>query len=143
MREQDEMGRFAVDIVLANFRDVAREPAGARLPDAVPHRTLSAIVDTGAARLVLPESVVSALNLEHDGEATVRYADQRCETRPVVSGVWLQLMGRDGVFKAIVEPNRTDALLGAYVLEELDLVVDCPTQTLHPREPDRILAEIE
>lgn len=137
------MGRFAVDVVIANFRDVALQPPEARLPDAVPRRSLSACVDTGAARLVLPEWVVAALDLQYDGEALVRYADQRRETRPVVRGVWLQLMGRDGIFKAIVEPKRTDALLGAIVLEELDLVVDCCTQTLHPREPDRIFAEIE
>jgi predicted aspartyl protease len=140
---QEQMGRFAVEVVIANFRDVALQPPEAPIPEAVPHRSLSAVVDTGAARLVLPQSTVSALGLQYDGEATVRYADQRRETRRVVRGVWLELMGRHGVFSAIVEPERTDALLGAIVLEELDLVVDCSTQTLHPREPDRILAEIE
>ena len=143
MSEQEEMGRFSVEVVIANFRDVALQPPDARIPDVVLHRSLSAVVDTGAARLVLPESVVAALDLQYDGEATVRYADHRRETRRVVRGVWLELLGRHGVFSAIVEPNRTDALLGAIVLEELDLVVDCTTQSLHPREPDRILAEIE
>src|SRR5262245_46523260 len=113
MSERDQMGRFSVDVVLASNRDVLLAQAGDRIPDSIPHRVLSAVVDTGAARLVLPESVVSALGLQYDGEATVRYADQRRETRPIVSNVWLQLMGRSGVFKAIVEPQRTDALLGA------------------------------
>ena len=35
------------------------------------------------------------------------------------------------------------ALIGAIVLEELDLLVDCGTQSLYPREPDSILTEIE
>ena len=39
--------------------------------------------------------------------------------------------------------DRTDALVGAIVLEELDFVVDCITQTLHPRDPDRIVSEVE
>jgi hypothetical protein len=35
------------------------------------------------------------------------------------------------------------ALIGAIVLEELDLLVDCTTQTLRPREPGSILTENE
>ena len=53
----------------------------------------------------------------------MRYADGRRATRPVVSNVWLQLLGRDGVFSAVIEPDREDALIGAIVLEELDLLV--------------------
>ena len=34
-------------------------------------------------------------------------------------------------------------VLRAIVLEALDMLVDCRTQTLHPRDPDRIIAEIE
>jgi hypothetical protein len=60
-----------------------------------------------------------------------------------VSNVWLQLLGRHGVFSAIVEPDRSDFLIGAIVLEKLDLLIDCETQSLYPREPDSILAELE
>jgi hypothetical protein len=52
-------------------------------------------------------------------------------------------LGRDGVFSAIIEPDRKDALIGAIVLEELDLLVDCTTQTLRPRDPKEIVSEIE
>jgi hypothetical protein len=34
-------------------------------------------------------------------------------------------------------------LIGAIVLEALDLLVDCRTQTLRPRDPKEIIAEIE
>jgi hypothetical protein len=81
--------------------------------------------------------------LQIDGETTVRYGDQRRERRPMVGNVWLQLLGRHGVFSAVIEPDRNDALIGAIVLEELDLLVDCTTQSLHPRELDSILTEIE
>ena len=43
----------------------------------------------------------------------------------------------------MVEPARADALIGAIVLEDLDLLVDCGTQSLHRREPDLRLTEIE
>ena len=73
----------------------------------------------------------------------VRYADNRREKRQIVNNVWLQLLGRHAVFTAVVEPSRNDALIGAIVLEELDLLVDCTTQSLYPREPDLRLTEIE
>jgi hypothetical protein len=55
----------------------------------------------------------------------------------------LELCGRNSNFSAIVEPNRTDALIGAIVMEELDLIVDCTRNEVRPRDPDRIISEIE
>jgi len=109
----------------------------------VKHLVLSGVVDSGAPRLVLPQRAVDELLLQTHGETTVRYADGRRERRQVVSNVWLQLLGRDGVFSAVVETGREDALIGAIVLEELDLLVDCTSQALRPREADFILTEIE
>jgi len=143
MKEQTPMGRFSVQFVVANNRDVMQAAPGVPIPEGVKHLVLSGVVDSGAARLVLPQRAVDELRLQGHGETTVRYADGRRETRSVVSNVWLQLLGRDGVFSAVVEPDRSDALIGAIVLEELDLVVDCTTQTLRPREPGSILTEIE
>ncbi len=143
MKEQTAMGRFSVEFVVANYRDVVQVAPGVPIPEGVKHLVLSGIVDSGAARLVLPQRAVDELRFQGHGETTVRYADGRREKRPVVTDVWLQLLGRDGIFSAVVEPGRPDALIGAIVLEELDLLVDCTTQTLRPREPDSILTEIE
>jgi len=137
------MGRFSVEFAVANNRDVVGLRVGDPVLQRVKHVVLSGVVDSGAARLVLPERVVDELRLQIEGETTVRYADHRREKRPLVSNVWLQLLGRHGVFSAVVEPARNDALIGAIVLEELDLLVDCATQSLYPREPDSILTEIE
>jgi len=137
------MGRFSVQFVVANDRDVMQAAPGIPVPAGVKHLVLSGVVGSGAVRLVLPQRAVDELQFPGHGETTVRYADGRRERRPVVSNVWLQLLGRDGVFSAVVEPDREDALIGAIVLEELDLVVDCTTQTLRPREPGSILTEIE
>ncbi len=143
MPEPTAMGRFSVEFVVANNRDVVSLRAGDAILDRVKHLVLSGVVDSGAARLVLPQRVVDALELRVEGETTVRYTDGRREKRPLVSNVWLELLGRHGVFSAVVEPERSDALIGAIVLEELDLLVDCTTQSLYPREPDSILTEIE
>ena len=142
-RKGGPMGRVSVELALANYQDMLLAEAGSLAPDKVRQVRLPGIVDTGATRLVLPEPVVTQLGVPAAGETKVRYAHQRSTNRPMVRDVWVQLQGRQAAFTAIVEPDRRDALVGAIVLEELDLVVDCTTQTLHPRDPDRIVSEIE
>lgn len=141
--EKEQMGRFSVELTLANYRDQILAGAGAMSPDEVRQTTIQGVVDTGAARLVLPEKTVSELGLTAAGKARVRCANNRTATRQTVENVWLELQGRHGVFSAVVEPKPTTALVGAIVLEELDFVVDPVTETLHPRDPDRIVAELE
>jgi predicted aspartyl protease len=137
------MGRVTVDVVLANNRDkVMSEDADLPI-DEIRRTTIAGIVDTGAARLVLPPQAVRDLGLPTDGETGVRYADQRTARRAIVHNVWLELCGRGSVFSAIVEPDRKDALIGAIVMEELDLIVDCTRNEIRPRDPDRIISEIE
>lgn len=63
--------------------------------------------------------------------------------REGAEGVYLQLLGRHGTFTAIVEPKRKTALVGAMVLEDLDLLVDCTTQQVVPRDPRGAMYEIE
>jgi predicted aspartyl protease len=143
MKDNQEMGRFSVEFSLANFGDVLQLPPGSREVKNVKHIVLSGVVDSGAAYLVLPKKVADELQLMPVGETTVRYADHRREKRMRVAGAWLELMGRGSVFAAIVEPDREDALIGALVLDDLDLLVDCKSQTLYPRDPASIFAEIE
>lgn len=143
MLKKAEMGRVTADIIVANNRAVVNLGDGDNVLDHVKHIVVSGVVDSGAARLVLPQRVVDELQLKVHSETTVRFAGNRREKRQIVDNVWLQLLGRDGVFNAVVEPGREDALIGAIVLEDLDLLVDCGTQSLYPREPDLRLTEIE
>jgi predicted aspartyl protease len=138
-----EMGRVTVEIALANYRDIVLAEEEKLPTSGIRRATVHGIVDSGAARLVLPPHVVQALELPQVGETGVRYADQRTARRPIVHDVWLELCGRGSVFSAIVEPDREDALIGAIVLEELDLIVDCTRNEVRPRDPDRIISEIE
>ncbi len=137
-----DMGRVTTEISVANYWDVMRTQNGELSPEAIRRTKILGIVDTGAARLVIPQSVVDDLGLLSDSETNVRYADHRSAKRPIVHNVWLQLCGRESVFTAIVEPNRPDALIGAIVMEELDPIVDCTKNEVRPRDPDRIISEI-
>jgi predicted aspartyl protease len=140
---QAEMGRFSVEIEVANNSAVLKARPGTKIPEQVPHLRIQGVVDSGASRLVLPQSIVDRLELAPAGKVRVIYADQRTKRRVKVQNVWLRLLGREGVFSAIVEPDRNDALIGAIVLEELDLLVDCTAQKLRPRDPKEIVCEVE
>ena len=140
--KDNRMGRFSVDVELANYDDMARARAGDIPADSVRRMTLRGVVDTGATRLVIPESVVRALGLLESGNITVRYADGRTRQRRMAEAVHLTYAGRGSVFNAVVEPDRESGLIGAIVLEDLDLVADCTRQELVPRDPDHIISEI-
>lgn len=137
------VGRFSVDIEVANNDDMALMYRGLLQPDQVRRETISALVDSGATKLVLPQSVVKRLGLRLGKKINVRYADGRRAQRQEAKGVYVELLGRDGTFAAIVEPRRQTALLGAIVLEDLDLLVDCPNQCVVPRDPSGPIYEIE
>lgn len=142
-KRDDDMGRFSVDVQISNNDDEALVRAGMLARDKIRTAMIQGVVDSGATRLVLPRSVVARLGLPPGGEVGVRYADGRQATRSVASSVHLTYAGRSSVFDAVVGPRRKDALIGAIVLEALDLVVDCTQQKLVPRDPQRPIAEIE
>ena len=137
------MGRISVDLKLTNSEDVILAKEGLLSPEKIRQTTARAVVDTGATRLVIPAAVAEQLGLPETGEVGVRYADGRTGTRKVVENIRVALLDREFTFRAIVEPDRDTALIGAIVLEELDFVVDCVAQRLYPRDPNRIIAEIE
>ncbi len=137
------VGRFSVDVALANQEDLLDAKAGRISPSQVRRVIVRGVVDSGAMRLVIPAPVAQQLGLEISGTAKVRYADGRTAERPVARLVNLSYAGRESTFNAIVEPDRDSALIGAIVMEDLDLVIDCTTQRLVPRDPKQIISEIE
>ena len=137
------MGRVIVTFELMNYSDVNAVEEGRLTPDKIRRVSMQGVVDTGATRLVLPKGVVDLLGLPVTGQATVHYGDRSSRKRDMVNNAFVQLLGRGSVFNAIVEPNRTDALIGAIVMEDLDLIVDCGKNELVPRDPNGIISEVE
>lgn len=141
--KDNTMGRFSVEVELSNYDDLVRARAGDISPEEVRRLRIRGVVDSGATRLVLPRKAVDALGVLKSGDVGVRYADGRLSQRELAGGVQLEWEGRKSVFDAVVEPDRDAALIGAIVLEALDLIVDCTTQTLRPRDPRQIISEVE
>jgi predicted aspartyl protease len=128
---------------VANYNDVVLSESGHLEPSEVRRFQIEGVVDSGATRLVLPAAIVKQLGLPPTGRTRTRYLDGRTGMRDVVDAERVTLQGRSGQFKAIVEPKREKALIGAIVLEDLDFVVDCTSQKLVPRDPRVIVSEIE
>ncbi len=140
---EKSMGRFSVEVDLANHKDLILAEAGVIPPDRIRRVRVRGVVDTGAARLIIPGSVAQQLGVDSSGTAMVRYADGPTADRLIVKDVHLTYGGRESVFNAIVEPDRDSILIGAIVLEDLDFLVDCIGQRLVPRDPKQIVSEAE
>ena len=140
---EENMGRFSVEVELANDKDLMRAEDGSIRPEEVRRARVRGVVDSGATRLIIPAAVAKQLGLEISGSAKVRYADGRTAERAIAQRVHLSYGGRESVFNAIVEPARESILIGAIVLEDLDFLVDCTGQRLVPRDPKQIISEIE
>jgi predicted aspartyl protease len=136
------VARFKVELDLANYDDVVDARHGHLAADKVRRVKILGVVDTGASRLVLPQSVADQLGLASTGNVKVTYANGSTAERPRVEGVSLELLGRRGVYVASVEPNRDTALIGAFVLEDLDFLVDPAKECLYPRDPKFVVTEI-
>jgi len=137
------MGRITVEFLVANYGEMALARRGLLPEDQVRSQAISGVVDSGAAKLVLPQALVKQLRLPLGDKINVSYADGRRIQRQQAEGVYVELLGRHGTFTAIIEPRRKTALIGAIVLEDLDLLVDCLHQRLMPRDPAGPLYEVE
>ena len=138
-----EVGRFKVEVELANNDDLAAVRLGVLTPDKVRRVKVLGVVDSGASGLVLPTPVAKQLGFPVTGKVKVIYANRQSTRRDKVEGVYLEFLGRHGVFDAHLEPKRDAALIGAIVLETLDLLVDSRNERLYPRDPKMITSETE
>jgi predicted aspartyl protease len=138
-----KMARFFVEFEVANNQDIILAQSGHLKKEDVRRMTIRGLVDPGATRLVLPLSVTKQLGVPKVEKTKTKYADGRVGQRDVVDEVRINLLGRSSVFRAIVEPKRDTALIGAIVLEDLDFLVDCKLEKLVPRDPKQIVSELE
>jgi predicted aspartyl protease len=140
--EHETMGGIVVDLLVANHQDMVMFKAGALRGHDVRQMPLRGVIDTGANWLVLPTAVAERLGLPRVADAVVRYSDGRRGTVGTVELVELELLGRRGAYRALLEPDRTTALVGAIVMEDLDLLVDPKNQRIYPRDPERLTSDI-
>jgi predicted aspartyl protease len=105
---------------------------------------LTAKVDTGATLLVLPGSIQKELKFPVIRTQTVKYANEETSLRDIIWEVEMQICDRIGVFEAVIEPNKKYALIGAVVMETLDLIVEPREFGVYPNSRSKLpMAVIE
>ena len=94
-------------------------------------REVEALVDTGAAYSVIPESILRDIGVEPTRSMTLQYADGRLDTRSMGEG--RAAFGESECDTLLIfGPDGTTPLLGAYTLQGLSLMVDSPNERLVP-----------
>lgn len=125
------MGKVTVRVRVQNWGDLELLAMGKRKR---PARLLEvdALVDTGAVKLYLQQSLIEKLGLRPISEVRSRTMSDTTVTRRVFSPVDLEIQGRSGRFDVIEIPDSLPNLVGQIPLEDLDLVVDCQGRKLIP-----------
>lgn len=132
------MSTATVTVELSNYGDLLLARAGHLSFERVRRASVVCVADFGVMHAILPKSVVEQLGLP----AAELPALHNGERRERVEYASVELFGRECAFSAVVVPNGTGAVLGAIVLESLDLIVSRWRNALVPRSTDGIICEI-
>ncbi len=140
-----EMGEVRVRLTLSNWMDEQDARRDQTPADRIRRVEVDALVDAGSTFLVVPAYVSGQLGLRVLGRSYVRGTDGAKVLRDRVGIVTIDLMGRRAEVEAIVEPERSCALLGQIPLYLLDLWVDARTLRLvpNPDSPDGPLSDMQ
>lgn len=131
------MGLIYAEIELVNAGDVIMVKRHVIGEEEVRRFTVTALVDTGAIMLAINEDIRDVLGLDSvQGERISRLADGTIVRLPVVGPVEVHFQGRICITSALVLPGDAEPLLGAIVMEELDVIAHPKRQELVPAHPE-------
>ncbi|MDR1288423.1 MAG: aspartyl protease family protein [Treponema sp.] len=122
------MGTFFEKISLTNVKDDVRVECGLR--DEVRTVTLEAMPDTGAWALIINEEVRQKLGLAIVETVESSMADGSTAMHDLTEAVEIRWKNRRIIQQAVVMPDAKEVLLGALLLEGMDLYVDPVNQRL-------------
>jgi clan AA aspartic protease len=136
------MGIVYAELTLKNAGDSTNAKRGIINQTEIRETTVTAMVDTGAATLVINEAVRQQLGLEIASEYVAELADGSSHTYLKTEAVQIQWNNRESVCQAILVPNASEVLLGAIPLEEMDLIINPLKQELTGAHGDKIVYRI-
>lgn len=124
------MGMVHAEITIKNALDVGMVHQGLIQENAIRSFTVNAVVDTGAASIVINDEQCQMLGLRVTAEKKVKTADGRWVPCWMTDPVEVHWKDRSWSCPAIVVGGATSVLLGAIPLEGMDLIVNPKTQEL-------------
>ena len=125
------MSQLYVPVILRNAREYVLARHGHLAADQVhTYESQHALIDTGALHVVLPPHVAEQLGLWRMGYTEATMANGTLVEGEVTEPLYVEILHRLTSTHAIV--MGTTVLIGAIVLEGLDLAVDCKRGHLLP-----------
>ena len=137
------MGLVYAEITLRNASDVVTCKRGFTTEPEIRQKTIMAMVDTGAATLVINEAIREQLGLEIEEEYDAELADGSAQAYALTETVQIQWKNRKAVCQAVVIPNASEVLLGAIPLEAMDLIINPTKQELTGAHGDEVVYMIK
>jgi clan AA aspartic protease len=126
-----KVGQITEKVIVKKFVDIAKLSEGLISEDAVRTVEIEAIVNTGAALLCLPPSVIAQLGLISTISRDVITANGAVKRR-VFGGAAINIQGRETLMGVMENDETTPPLIGYLILEDLDFVVEPKAQKLTP-----------
>jgi clan AA aspartic protease len=127
------------EITLRNAGDVTNVRRGYIKEPEIRQTNITAVVDTGAATLVINEDLRRQLGLVVESAYEAELADGSAQTYNLTESVQIQWKDRKTSCHAVVVPNANNVLLGAIPLEAMDLIVHPSKQELVGAHGDEIV----
>jgi clan AA aspartic protease len=136
--ETAEMGLVYAEIELIRGADVILAQEGYLNEAEIRRCTVSAMVDSGATMLAVPEFVKTQLNLRKVRSIEAELADGSSSAYEVVGPVEVRFANRQTTVEALVVPGATKVLLGAIPMEGMDVLIDPKRERLivNPDSPE-------
>ena len=138
------MGMIYEELTLRNAGDVFNARREIIKEAEIRQTKVTAIVDTGAATMVINEDICRqlGLELEPDKHYKAMLADGTRHTYSWSEPVEVQWKDRSMVCQAIVVPTAKEILLGVIPLEAMDLIVHPLKQELTGAHGDTVIIRI-
>ncbi|WP_249065893.1 clan AA aspartic protease [Argonema antarcticum] len=133
------MGITYAEIELIRSDDLALVAAGFIQEDRIRRVRVTALVDSGASMLVIPESIKNQLNLRKVDEQQAELADGTVINMDVVGPIEIRFENRRAIADALVLSGEVEVLLGAIPMQAMDVLIDPKNERLivNPKSPDK------
>ncbi|UBF23831.1 retroviral-like aspartic protease family protein [Kovacikia minuta CCNUW1] len=133
------MGITYAELELVNSDDLALVARGYLSEDQVRKLKVSALVDSGASMLSIPQSICNQLGLRILGEGDAELADGSIVQLDVAGPIEVRFQNRRTTVEALVVANETDVLLGAIPMGGMDVLLDPKKHQLfvNPKSPGK------
>ena len=118
------MGNVYAEITVKNSADVTNAGRGIISDKDVRSLATTALVDTGAATLVINEDMCQKLGLSIEETRTAGLAGGQTAVCKITEPVRIIWNDRHTVCRAWVLPDEDETLLGVIPLEDMDLIID-------------------